>query len=97
MHSTTTTRLHGAVLVLLSLVSAKLVSAQTDEIQVYDAQIATPGIINLAWHNNYTPTGLRQPAFPGGIVPNHELNGVAEWAYGIAPGLKAVFTFHSTA
>jgi len=29
--------------------------AQTDEIQVYDADIAEPGIFNLTWHNNLSP------------------------------------------
>ena len=83
----------GLALVLTTLVIAKPVSAQTDEIQVYDAQIAAPGIINLTWHNNYTPAGLTQPAFPGGIVPNHDLNGVAEWAYGIAPWMEGGLYF----
>ena len=34
-------------------------SAQTDEIQVYDAQIAEPGVFNLMVHNNFTPEGLK--------------------------------------
>jgi hypothetical protein len=58
-------------------------SAQTDEIQVYDAQIAGPGVINLMVHNNFTPEGLKAPRFPGGLVPNQTLNGVPEWAYGV--------------
>jgi len=37
--------------------------AQTDEIQVYNAQIAAPGVFNMALHNNYTPDGLT-PARP---------------------------------
>jgi hypothetical protein len=57
--------------------------AQTDEIQVYDAQIADPGVLNLELHNNYTPDGLKIPRFPGGLVPDHTLNGVPEWAYGV--------------
>jgi hypothetical protein len=59
--------------------------AQTDEIQVYDAEIAEPGVFNLMVHNNYTPIGLTTPRFPGGLVPNHTLNGVPEWAWGITP------------
>ena len=59
--------------------------AQTDEIQVYDAEIAEPGVFNLMVHNNYTPIGLITPRFPGGLVPNHTLNGVAEWAWGVTP------------
>jgi hypothetical protein len=57
--------------------------AQTDEIQVYDAQIAEPGVFNLMIHNNFTPQGLKTPAFPGGLVPNQTLNGVPEFAWGV--------------
>ena len=57
--------------------------AQTDEIQVYDAQIADPGVFNLMVHNNFTPDGLKTPRFPGGLVANGTLNGVPEWAYGV--------------
>ena len=35
--------------------------AQTDEIQVYDAAIAEPGIFNLMIHTNFTPIGRRTP------------------------------------
>ena len=70
------------VLVLVCSVPAL---AQTDEIQVYDAAIAPTGAFNLTLHNNYTPSGRTMPSFPGGIVPEHALNGAAEWAYGIAP------------
>jgi len=63
--------------------------AQTDEIQVYDAQIAAPGIFNLTWHDNYTPQGRTGPDYPGGIIPNHALNGVPEWAYGVSPWFEA--------
>jgi hypothetical protein len=59
--------------------------AQTDEIQVYDATIDPPGQFSLELHNNYTPSGRTEPDFPGGIIPNHALNGVAEWAYGVRP------------
>lgn len=38
-----------------------LADAQTDEIRVYDASIAAPGIFNLTWHNNYTPSGAGTP------------------------------------
>jgi hypothetical protein len=68
----------------LLLVSSSVgASAQTDEIQVYDAQIAGPGVINLMVHNNFAPEGLKTPRFPGGLVPNQTLNGVPEWAYGV--------------
>lgn len=63
--------------------------AQTDEIQVYDAEITAPGRLNLTWHDNFTPSGRAAPEFPGGIVPNHALNGVPEWAYGLTDWFEA--------
>jgi hypothetical protein len=63
--------------------------AQTDEIQVYDAEITAPEKFNLTWHNNYTPSGRTQPAISGGVVPNHALNGVPEWAYGVTDWFEA--------
>jgi hypothetical protein len=63
--------------------------AQTDEIQVYNAEIATPGTINLTLHDNYTPSGRKVPAFPDGIVPDHALNGVPEWALGVTDWFEA--------
>jgi len=62
--------------------------AQTDEIQVYDATIAPTGAFNITLHNNFTQSGSTAADFPGGIVPDHSLNGAAEWAYGIAPWLE---------
>jgi hypothetical protein len=59
--------------------------AQTDEIQVYGAEIAAPGVFNLTWHNNFTPSGPTVAAAPGGVVRNHSRNGVPEWAYGVRP------------
>lgn len=74
---------------LLTAVHAQSAHAQTDEIQVYDAAIAAPGTFDLDLHGNYTPNGRTAPAFPGGIVPNHALNGVAEWASGVVDWLEA--------
>jgi hypothetical protein len=59
--------------------------AQTDEIQVYDAEIVEPGHFEATLHNNYAPDGLKQPAFPGGTLSNHSWNGTLETAYGVAP------------
>jgi len=78
----------GALLILLAVAPA-LAFAQTDEIQVYDATIAPPGIANLTWHNNYTASGRQTAAEPGGVVPNHSLNGVPEWAYGVTDWFEA--------
>jgi hypothetical protein len=73
----------AAVVVMLLMAWPGQGFSQTDEIQVYDAEIAEPGVLNLEVHNNYTFDGLAAPRFPGGIVPNHTLNGVPEWAYGV--------------
>ena len=72
-----------------ALIGAAPLHAQTDEIQVYDAAIAPLGALNLTLHDNYTPDGARSPAFPGGLTPDGTLNGVAEWAYGVAPWMEA--------
>jgi hypothetical protein len=77
------------------------VGAQTDEIQVYDAEIEAPGIFNLMIHSNFTPLGRRTAEFPGAIVADRSFNGTAEWAYGVTPWFEQglylpVYTFYST-
>jgi hypothetical protein len=86
-------RLGGVALVLLSLAWTSTADAQTDEIQVYDAAIAKPGVFNLTWHDNFISSGSNTPGFPGAIVPDKSLNGVAEWAYGVAPWFEAGLYF----
>jgi len=78
----------SAVSCLLIAAFAPRLRAQTDEIQVYDAAIAEPGEFTLELHNNYTPEGRTSPEFPGGVTPNHTLNGVPEWAYGATDWLE---------
>jgi len=63
--------------------------AQGDEIQVYDAGLSPKGVFNLTWHNNFTPKGIDEPAFPGAVVADKSFNGVTEWAYGVNPWLEA--------
>jgi len=75
------------------LAGAAPASAQTDEIQVYDAAIAPVGAFNLTLHDNFTPRGNMTPEFPGAVVADKSLNGVAEWAYGVAPWLEAGLYF----
>jgi len=72
---------------LLALLSQSAL-AQTDEIQVYDAAIAEPGVFNLTWHNNFTLRGGKTAGTPGGVIPDHSLNGVPEWAYGVTDWLE---------
>ncbi len=74
---------------LICVLTTPSATAQTDEIEVYDAEIAAPGVFNLTLHDNYTPDGRTSAAFPGGIVPNHTLNGVPEWAYGVTDWFEA--------
>ena len=54
-----------------------------DEIQVYNAEIAAISQWTIEQHLNYTIDGRKTPDFPGGLVPNHSLNGTPEFAYGI--------------
>jgi hypothetical protein len=76
--------LRSRALLALILLSVPFVAlGQTDEIQVYDAEIEEPGVFNLMIHTNFTPVGRKTPDFPGGIIPNHSVNGAAEWAYGV--------------
>lgn len=81
------------VLTVAVAITSAAAFAQTDEIQVYDASIAEPGVVNLTWHNNYTPDGLKTPAFPGAVISDKSWNGVTEWAYGVTPWLEAGLYF----
>jgi hypothetical protein len=79
----------AAVLLLAILVAPALALAQTDEIQVYNGGMADVGKFNLTLHNNFTPKGQKEAAFPGGLVPDRTLNGVPEWAYGVTKWFEA--------
>jgi hypothetical protein len=70
-------------LVLVLFAAPAAAFAQTDEIQVYDAEIAPKGVFNLMVHTNFIPIGRKVPDFRGGIIPNHSVNGASEWAYGV--------------
>src|SRR5271168_3739856 len=80
-----------AFLIIVSAVFVvpALACGQTDEIQVYDAVIAEPGVFNLTWHNNFIADGAKTPAFPGGLIPDKSFNGVTEWAYGVTDWFEA--------
>ena len=79
----------AAVCILILSMKASSACAQTDEIQVYDGSIAAPGVLNLTLHNNFTPDGRKTPDFPGAVVSDKSLNGVSEWAYGVADWFEA--------
>jgi hypothetical protein len=74
---------------LVVLFAAEMAFAQTDEIQVYDGGLTAKGKLNLTLHNNFTPAGLKSPAFPGALVSDKLLNGVPEWAYGVTDWFEA--------
>jgi len=91
-----------SLVVFAGLLGVPLITiGQTDEIQVYDAEIADQGVFNLMVHTNFTPIGRETPAFPGAIIANHSVNGAAEWAYGVEPWFEQglyfpVYSLYST-
>src|SRR6202166_42141 len=86
--------LHKSIVPALALIAValavvpKAAFAQTDEIQVYDAEIEDQGVFNVMVHTNFTPIGRKTPDFPGGIIPNDSVNGAVEWAYGVTPWME---------
>ncbi len=68
---------------VLALVCHLTAARATDEIQVYNAEIAEIGQWTIQQHLNYTLDGRTEPDYPGGLVPNHSLNGTPEFAYGM--------------
>ena len=79
----------GALLLAAWCAMAGTAAAQGDEIQVYDGGLAPVGVFNLTLHNNFTPDGVKTPAFAGANVSDDSLNGVAEWALGVTPWFEA--------
>jgi hypothetical protein len=79
----------GMTLVAALAVEPSVVTAQTDEIQVYDGALAAKGKFNLTLHNNFIPRGVKTPAFPGALVADRSFNGVPEWAYGLTDWFDA--------
>jgi hypothetical protein len=78
-----------ACALVLTALAPRAGRAQADEIQVYDGGLAPVGVFNLTWHNNFTPDGVKVPAFPGGVISNHAFVGVAEWALGVTDFFEA--------
>jgi opacity protein-like surface antigen len=60
------------------------VARADDEIQVYTGEIVDVGKWSAQHHLNYAIQGRKVPDFPGGLIPNHTLNGTGEYAYGVA-------------
>lgn len=74
---------------LICLVFPLAARSQTDEIQVYDATIADQGQFEVEFHNNFTPIGRKSADYPGAVVPDHALNGVPEFSYGVTDWFEA--------
>jgi hypothetical protein len=72
-----------ALLALVVLVATTVSAHAVDEIQVYNAEIAKVGQWTSQLHSNYAFIGRKEPDFPGGLIPDHALQGTGEWAYGI--------------
>ncbi len=81
----------GATAVLAVAVSVVLAlpAAAVDEIQVYNAEIAEVGQFTVQQHLNYAFIGRTTPDYPGGLIPNHALNGTPEFAYGVTKWFEA--------
>jgi hypothetical protein len=62
-----------------------------DEIQVYNAEIASVGQWTYQQHLNYVAVGQTQPEVPGGFFSNHALQGTPEFAYGVTNWWEAGF------
>jgi hypothetical protein len=70
---------------------APLPARATDEIQVYNADIAEVGQWTIEQHLNDAFEGRTQPDVRGGLIPNHSLNGTPEFAYGVTDRWEAGF------
>ena len=73
----------SSLIVAIAWVAFAQPAKAIDEIQVYNAGIATSGQFTIQQHLNYVGLGLKQPPFPGGLVPNGSINGTPEFAYGV--------------
>jgi hypothetical protein len=62
-----------------------------DEIQVYNAEIASVGQWTYQQHLNYAAIGQNQPEVTGGFSSNHSLQGTPEFAYGLTDWWEAGF------
>jgi hypothetical protein len=74
-------RLAAAVIVGIGCTGTSVWAA--DEIQVYNAEINRPRQFSLQLHGNFILSGLEEPDFPGGLVPDGSFNGTPEFAYGV--------------
>lgn len=73
------------------ITSARGADQVHDEIQVYNAAIATVGQWTYEQHLNYAAIGQTMPETPGGLHSNRALQGTPEFAYGLTEWWEAGF------
>jgi hypothetical protein len=74
-----------------AIVSADVLGASSDEIQVYDDAINKPGEASVDLHVNYVPSGVKVPAYGGEIPAHHNLRITPEFAYGLNKNWVSTF------
>jgi hypothetical protein len=87
-------RVAVAATMIVLLMSARAASGADqvhDEIQVYNAEIASVGQWTYQQHLNYAAVGQSQPEVPGGFSSNRALQGTPEFAYGLTDWWEAGF------
>ncbi|MBI3523667.1 MAG: hypothetical protein HY066_03945 [Betaproteobacteria bacterium] len=83
--------LASAAFLCMFVACASALAASSDEIQVYDDAINTPGETSVELHMNYVPSGLRTPAYSGEIPARHEFRLTPEFAYDLNQRWEAGF------
>ena len=78
-----------AAICAAATLSPAALAALPDEIQVYTGDINKPGEWGLELHVNTTPSGRKEPEFPGEIVPHHAWRITPEISYGFTPTIDA--------
>lgn len=73
---------------LTMLVSAEVMAASADEIQVYDEAINKMGELNVDIHVNYVSSGIDTPAYAGEIPAHHSFRMTPEFAYGYSNNIE---------
>jgi hypothetical protein len=81
----------SSIFALIQTPSARGADEIHDEIQVYNAEIASVGQWTYQQHLNYAPIGQTQAEVPGGFSSNHALQGTPEFAYGLTNWWEAGF------
>ena len=75
----------AAALLAVAMMAPAAQAALPDEIQVYTGDITKPREWGVEVHVNTTPSGIKEPGFPGEIVAHHAWRITPEIEYGITP------------